>query len=299
MQEILIVSGMPVAASPLSNLRKQYGQGLLTRKDFEGRIFEFILENYQRFHLFHWDRETCTDYLCWLYPRLSRAIDAYKDVGASFDAYIASVVHWSAKEYRSREADHHVTEYACWEARAEEVAEREPAYMDVRLEESGKTMPEQKKLPNPRQILILLLKSYFFVSDDFITRVAPYMDISPEKLLCMIDKLRMMRFDRDEEIRDVQERLHCEYYRCLSYQKRLNAQPEGSSMQAKMEGRLERARMRYKIMKERLMGMGTEASNRQIAEVMGIPKGTVDSTLHAIKEKIKRGIYTIEGCRGE
>jgi hypothetical protein len=203
------------------------------------------------------------------------------------------MVHWSAKEYRSREADHHVTEYACWEARAGEVAEYEPAYTDVTLEDSGKGKSEQKKLPNPRQILILLLKSYFFVSEDFITRVAPSIGMSPEKLQCLIDKLRAMRFDRDEEIRDIQERLHCEYYRSLSYQKRLDAQAEGSAMRAKMTGRLERTRARYKSMKERLANIGTEASNRQIAEVLGIPKGTVDSTMHAIKQKMKDGLYEV------
>jgi DNA-directed RNA polymerase specialized sigma24 family protein len=293
MQETSIVSDVPVTASPLSDLWKQYCLGLLNRKDFEGRIFAFILENYQRFHLFHWDRDACADYLCWLYPRLSRAIDTYKDVGASFDAYIASVVHWSAKEYRSREADHHVTEYACWEARAGEVAESEPTYMEITLEDSGNGKPEQKKLPNPRQILILLLKSYFFVSEDFIRRVAPSIGMSVEKLQCLIDKLRAMRFDRDEEIREIQERLHCEYYRSFSYQKRLDAQAEGSAMQAKMTERLERTRAHYKSTKKRLANIGTEASNRQIAEVLGIPKGTVDSTMHAIKQKMKNGIYAI------
>jgi hypothetical protein len=214
-------------------------------------------------------------------------------VGASFDAYIASLVHWSAKEYRSREAEHHIIEYACWEARAGEVSESASAYMDAMLEdsvsESGSS--EQKKLPNPRQILILILKSYFFVSDTFVLKVAPAVNVSTEKLQSMIDQLRAMRSVRDANIRKAQERLHCEYYRCLAYQKRLNALDKGTAMQTKVTGRIKRARERYKLLKERLASIGTEASNRQVAEVLGIPKGTVDSTMYAIKQKMKLGLY--------
>jgi hypothetical protein len=283
-----IASDVPVAALPLSDLSDQYLRGLLTRKDFEGRIFEFILENHECFHLFHWDRGTCADYLCWLYPRLSRAIDAYKDVGSSFDAYIATILRWSAKKYKALETDNHVIEYACWEARAEEVAESEPAYMDVLLEDSA--APEQKKLPNPRQILILTLKSYFFMTEDFISQIAPAIGMTPEKLWDMIDELRLMRYERDEKIRKAQWRLHRTYYRCFCYQKRLGAAAESTMMLTKLTKRLERSRSRYKAMKERLDSIPKEASNRQVAEVLGIPKGTVDSTMHAIKQKIARGI---------
>jgi DNA-directed RNA polymerase specialized sigma24 family protein len=32
-------------------------------------------------------------------------------------------------------------------------------------------------------------------------------------------------------------------------------------------------------------GIRTDATNRQIAEVMGIPKGTVDSNLHMVRAR--------------
>ncbi|MDR2103179.1 MAG: hypothetical protein LBP42_03635, partial [Treponema sp.] len=134
--------------SSLSELFNQYSQGDLTQKELEGLIFRFILENYRRFHLFDWGKDKCVDYLCWLYPRLSRAIRTYKNTGASFEAYIGSLVHWSAREYRSREADHYVTEYACWQAKAEEmaVANAEPEYIE--------TAAPVKPVSNPRQVLV-------------------------------------------------------------------------------------------------------------------------------------------------
>ena len=38
-------------------------------------------------------------------------------------------------------------------------------------------------------------------------------------------------------------------------------------------------------MKRRLEGIRFDATNRQIAEIMGIPKGTVDSNLHIVRER--------------
>jgi DNA-directed RNA polymerase specialized sigma24 family protein len=283
-----VLPEIPASASPLSDLREQYLQGRLNRKDFEGRIFQFLLDNYQRFHLFNRDRDAFADYLCWLYPRLRRAIDAYKEVGSSFDAYICSIVRWSSKEYRSRETDHRITECACWEARAEEdlaTGECTPVYMEA--EESF------EPVKNPRQVLILLLKSYFFVSDDFIARVAPAIGVSPDKLTLMVDKLRELRGERESEIRDLQEQLHCQYYRCVAYRKQLESLAETAARRETMQGRLERAQMRYASIKKRLAAINRDASNSQIARVLDIPKGTVDSTLYAIKQKALRGVYEL------
>jgi DNA-directed RNA polymerase specialized sigma24 family protein len=267
---------------PLSTLFKQYTLGILRKKELEGLIFQYILEHYQHFHLYKWNKDECADYLCWLYPRLSRAIENYRETGSSFDAYIRSIVHWSAREYRFREADHHITEYACWDAQAMDMMAcgPEPEYSE--------NPPVFKPVPNPRQVLILLLKSYYFISEDFISRIAPAIGVKKEKLLLLIDELRKRRLERDEEIRTLQERIHTQYYRCLTLTKRINAAPEGSVFRERMEQCRDRAKIRLEKMRKRLAAIRLEASNRQVAEVLGVPKGTVDSNLHAIKSKWKR-----------
>jgi hypothetical protein len=277
-------SKTPVSDLPLTSLRELYRGGQISRKDFEERIFRFLLDNQQRFHLFNHDREAFTDYLCWLYPRLRRAIDAYQEAGASFDAYIGSVVRWSSKEYRSRAAERLVTERACWETRAAEesaTGERAPAYL---ADESF------KPVKNPRQVLVLLLKSYFFVSDDFIDRVAPAIGVGPDELTRMIDRLHKLRDRREEKIRVLQEKLNCQYYRCAVYQRQLESLPETSARRETARIRLERARARYSAVKKRLAAVRREASNSQVARVLGVPKGTVDSTLYAVKHRAAHSV---------
>ena len=266
----------------LSDLYEMYKSRNLSRQNLEGMIFEYLLENFERFHLFKGNRDAWNDFLSALYPRIARAIDLYRDVGSSFDAYIASLIHSAAREYRCRESDRGMTEYACWQARAQEMAvsESEPEYADRRKRVS---IPDDI---NPRQILFLLLKSYFFVSDEFVKKVARTIGMNVEIVQKMIDELRRLRSDKEAEILNLRERLHCQHYRCIAYQKRMINTQRGTEYHERMKDRFERARKRFYTMKKRLGGMRMSPSNRMIADVLGIPRGTVDSSLSALKNRL-------------
>jgi DNA-directed RNA polymerase specialized sigma24 family protein len=110
----------------------------------------------------------------------------------------------------------------------------------------------------------------------------------------MIDELRKRRSEKEAEIMDLRERIHSQHYRCLAYEKRmLNAQP-GTEHHEMMKKRLERAKKRYKTMRKRLGGMRMSASNRMIADILGIPRGTVDSSLFAIRNRLASGLDVIK-----
>jgi DNA-binding CsgD family transcriptional regulator len=267
---------------PLSTLLTRYSLGLITRKELEGRIFQFILDNPQEFRPFKWNLEEYTDFVCAFYPRISRAIDHYRDTGASFDAYIATLVRWGIKETRSRETDRHIMEYACWEAKAlDEAAVHEEEEMYIEPE------PAFEKVPNPRQVLVLLLKSYRYMSPDFLERISPALDIEKEKLSELIDGLQEIRLHREEHIRAMQERIYTQYYRCMVFEKKLKGAAPNSARREKLLSRLARGRKRLKSMRERLARMKTGASNRQVAEVLEAAKGTIDAHLSNVKGKLE------------
>ena len=267
---------------PLSDLFLQYSEGGLTRMDFEGRLFRYLLLNCERYRLFAGNRDRWNEFLSWLYPRLKRAIDLYRDTGSSFDAYITGLIHNASKEYRSREADHHLTEYVCWRAKAEEmtVQECEPEYQG---------RDDQVLLPpdiRPRQILFLLLKSYYFVSDEYVNRIAGVVGMDSEKIRCLMDEIHMRRSRREEVINNFRIRYHSQHYRCLAYQKKLYSAQPGTEYYDKMKRRLDRAEKRYFCMSKRLKGVRMNASNKLVSEVLGIPKGTVDSGLFSMKDHL-------------
>jgi hypothetical protein len=140
-----------------------------------------------------------------------------------------------------------------------------------------------KPVENPRQILLLILKSYYFVTDEYIARAAPAIGMREETLSGLIEALRKLRFDREEDMRNLQNRIYGQYYRCITLEKRMNGASDESGRYIAMKIRLERSQKRLRAMKKRLQNIRPGASNRQIALVLGIPKGTVDSNLSAIK----------------
>ena len=276
---------------PLSELYHCHSAGNLPRKDFEGRIFQYLLDNPERYRIFEGNSHSWNEFLSWLYPRLARAIDLYRDMGSSFDAYITGLVYSAAREYRNKEMDHRIVEYTCWQARAEEmnVCESEseypeynklPGHRDETAHRENISIPDGIK---PRQILFLLLKSYYFVSDEFVNRVSRTIGMEPEAVMKMIEELKNMRSEREIELLDLRDRLYCQHYRYLTYQKRMISAQPGTEYRKKMEARYQRAKKRFMSMRKRLGKMRVDASNRMIADVIGIPKGTVDSNLFAIK----------------
>jgi hypothetical protein len=268
----------------LNTLMRRYTAGELGKKDFEGYIFQFIIDNPQRFHLEDWDQETCTDYLCWFYPRLSKAIETYRDIGSSFGAYINTIVQLSSKEYHFSEIRHSIIEYACWEAWAHDAYEAEPDYL---VKDAGVKV-KRKKFATICQIKILLLKSYAFVSNEFIEQVASSINIEAAQLQEWISEIKAIRFKHDEKIHYLKEHIHNQFYRCLFFERQLKTLSPSCLRYEIVKKRLERGKMRLAAMKKRLAGFSINASNRLVAEVLGLPKGTVDSNLQAIKRKWKK-----------
>jgi hypothetical protein len=267
----------------LDKLLKIYHYGQIDRKELETRIFFKVRENVMRFGLEKMDRESCGDFVSWLYPRIKRAVDRYEDRGSTFDSYINVLVKLSAKEYCLRKKDHKIIEQTWWDAKAEEMMvceEEEPEYFEPKQDFS--------QVRNRKQVLLLLLKSYHFLSDDYISRAAPAIGIDKEELKNMVDTLRNQRLGQEEQIRGLQERIYSQFYRCLAFENRMRAFPPGSSHSQEMKKRLEGAKKRLAAMRKRLAAMRIDAPNWQIANLIGTKKGTVDSGLHTARRNHER-----------
>ncbi|MDR0600784.1 MAG: hypothetical protein LBG42_00235 [Treponema sp.] len=293
----------------LNDLYGSYTSNRLNKRQFEEALFKNIIHNYERFFPYRRQKEDYIDYLCWLYPRITRAIDHYRDTGSSFEAYIYTMLHWSVREWKSRKKEIRMLEYAAWmglTADSEEAGTHEEPEVTLPCAIPGRreTFPENEvhsrepdypdrgeplRITNPRQILILILKSYYFISEDFLERAAPLIGVKKEKLREMIDTLRERRLKRDDEIHSLQERIRSQFFRCIVYERRMLSLPENQIEFDRLKTRLQKARYRLESMRKRLSRIRTEATNLQVAEVLGVPKGTIDSSLYALRNRMGQG----------
>jgi hypothetical protein len=157
----------------------------------------------------------------------------------------------------------------------------EPEYPEIKTEAA---LPA-KRAKNPRQLLILILKCYYYLSDDFIERAAPVVGLKSSELKLIVEKLRKQRILHDDKLHSLQERIYCQFYRCIILEKQLKNAPVNSIPAIRLKIRLERSRIRLEKMRKRLSKIRVYASNLEISRILGIPKGTIDSNLHALKSR--------------
>ena len=265
----------------LNELYVDYAAGLLNKKDFEGSIFRTIQENVHCFGLVGWNREDSDDYISSLYPRISRAIDAYQETGASFESYIGCMVRLTAKEYRSRQTRDYCEETAVWIAHLPEmyVCENEIQYDEHAMEE----MEGSIKLTTPRQLLILILKCSSHVSAALLEKIAPKLGIEPDALNEMVDHLKQLREKRAMDMLTLREKINSQFYYCILYEQKLQALMPDSAAAQRLRRQLKAVRNRLEKTRRRLARFRLEPSNSQIAQLLGISKGTVDSVLYKLR----------------
>jgi DNA-binding MarR family transcriptional regulator len=270
----------------LNELYAQYTDGLLKKKAFEGAIFRIIKKNMYQLGLAGWNREERDDFISSLYPRISRAVNKYQETGSSFEIYINTLVRLTAKEYCINAARSYVKETAAWITQIPDmyVCENETEY-DDRFESETEDAEKPVKLKNPRQLLILILKCCNYVTADFLEKVSPQLGIKPETLSSMIDRLKKQQEKRITEFSLMRERVSNQLYRCIFYQKELEALTENNIVAQRLRKRLEHGRIRLKRMRRRMARARLDPSNLQIAKLLGLSKNTVDAVLHILRSR--------------
>jgi len=274
----------------INDLYSRYMSGKIKREEFEGNLYSYLVNNQDKTCLSHWKNDEYEDYVSWFYPSLQRAIDSYNETGSSFEAFMHKFLLISSKEYHVRITTRSVIEYSAWSARVGEMYahEQAPVYLNEKTESVIQQLIIDKKgRKNTRRILALILKCYHYVSDDFLDKISEVIGVDKKELREMVTKIRRMRQKRDDEIYQMKERIYRQYYRCIIYEKRLLLLKENTLLYNKMFIRLEKARQRLERMRTRISKIRTDASNKQVADVIGIKKGTVDSSLFKLKEKWK------------
>jgi len=279
----------------LNELYARYTDGLLTRESFEVAIFRIIKKNMHPLGLSGWNREERDDFISSLYPRISRAIDRYEETGSSFEVYINTLVRLTAKEYCINAARSYVKETAAWITQIPDmyVYENEAEY-DDRFESETEDAEKPVKLKNPRQLLILILKCCNYVTADFLEKVSPQLGIKPETLNAMIDRLKKQREERIMEFSLMRERAGNQLYRCIFYQKELEALTENNIIAQRLKKRLEHGRIRLKRMRRRMARARLDPSNLQIAKLLGLSKSTVDTVLFNLRERAKQPVEVLQ-----
>ena len=275
----------------INDLYTSFLSGEISRSHLEGSVYSYLVNNQEKTCLCHWKRDEYEDYLSWFYPRLHKAIDSYTEVGSSFEAFVTRFLWLSSKEFKVRITTNSITEYSTWSARVPDmyVQEEIPAYLPDNTDSIiNDLLVDSKGRKNYKRILALIIKCYYYISDDFADKIALKTGIDREELAQMLNKIREVRQERDDEIYHLKERIYSQYFRCIAYEKRISMLKKNSNMYLKLNHRLEKAKLRLENMRKRFNTIRTDATNQQVAEIIGTTKNNVDANLHRLKRRWKK-----------
>jgi uncharacterized CHY-type Zn-finger protein len=99
----------------------------------------------------------------------------------------------------------------------------------------------------------------------------------------MIERLKQMHEKRTLDIIALREKINNQFYRCILYEKKLQTVMPESPHAQRLRKKLRIGRNRLEKTRRKLAHSRIDPSNSQIAQLLGISKGTVDSVLYNLR----------------
>ena len=227
-------------------------------------------------------------------PRITRLINRYRETGRSFESYLAATLRWQIKTLAAERSGERIQLTALRgpgsELRIAEQTRVAVPVTEVREPITPASYRSQLRCGQGRRLIHLSLKMTERLGEADYRRVATAAGCDPEWLVGCWHKLRDGCTAQRERRRTIQERRDRAWFkiRCLQYRLRLVLEDEERETAIR---RLAMWRRRYEHARRVLGRMHNGPSHAEIARVLNVPKGTVDSSVFYGKRELRNQSY--------
>lgn len=246
--------------------------------------------------------DDCGDFFLFFYPRISRMLERFEDQGKPFECYLNSVLHWQYNSFLRRKnqiaREWRLSSYPGLWPQLQSVelpAGEESLYKYIKiaeslgLESSGKIRRKADK----KRFLILLLKHSKEIGCSEIKLGAALTGTVEHKLRLAVQELNERIAHKDERLRILRERRNRAFYKARLLEEEMDRVVDSGEWLV-FHKRLQRLNKSMRRAQDKISRIPLYPSNRDIAEVWGIPKGSVDTLLFTLKARL-----ISVGCRKE
>ena len=249
-----------------------------------------------------WREDDCGDFYLFFYPRISRMLERFEDQGKPFECYLNSVLHWQYNSFLRKKnqiaREWRLSSYpGLWpQLQSVELPAGEESlhkYIKIAeslgLESSGKIRRKADK----KRFLILLLKHSKEIGCSEIKLGAALTGTVEHKLRLAVQELNKRIAHKDERLRILRERRNRAFYKARLLEEEMDRVVDSGEWLV-FHKRLQRLNKSMRRAQDKISRIPLYPSNRDIAEVWGIPKGSVDTLLFTLKARL-----IPVGCRRE
>jgi len=218
----------------------------------------------------------------------------FKDQGKPFECYLNSVLHWQYNSFLHRKnqsaREWRLASYPGLWPQLQSVelpAGEDGLHKYIRIAEclglelSGKI----RRRADKKRFLILLLKHAKEIGCSEIKLGAALTGTAEHKLRLAVQELNTRIAYKNERLRILRERRNHAFYKARLLEEEMK-RVEDSREWLVLHNRLQRLNKSVRLAQDKISRIPFHPTNRDIAEVWGIPKGSVDTLLFTLKARL-------------
>ena len=237
------------------------------------------------------DDDDCGEFYLYCRPRLQEWIDRFQDQGRPFEAYLKSVLTWQLRSYyrakgRQEAAWRLAATAPFWDPDAAELTSGAPG---ARAQRAPAATPAARAVAAAagtpavrRRVLFAVLKNCARMHDTYVPAWAGL--CGRADLQALIGRARQASRDSQRRWSRLRERSNHAFATARMIEGQLLGEADADRRRI-LQQRLQRARRTATNARTELRAVRRGPSNRQIAQLLGIPKGTVDTGLFWLKHR--------------
>ncbi len=267
-----------------------------------GSDVSVIVYRYPRYR-YGLDDDFCSEFYLFFYPTMNRVIVGYADRGSSFASYLFSTLKWQLSRFmkmkRRRQKELEFVRNVMIAENGLYTPPSEPTEIGERALLNRVRDGAEEVLSN--RILLYVLRFWYKISDDDVPRIARILGCEGEWLMGKIDQIRKRMGRQLEMKRKIEERRNVAFYRLSMAYGRLEELKQGElGYRGVLESReigekkrklLKQIAVLKRVISNARMGISKlklSPSHRVLSEILGIPKGTIDTSNYVLANNMDR-----------
>lgn len=302
--------GVHMKIKNLNLIPEKIYSGEITKKEAVDIICSFVMDNYPIFGLHKYDEDFRADVIVYFLERGIRVLELYNQNTADFFTYLYSNIMSYIQTKRRSQARASIKEYLTVAESANSLEDKAYDYkkIDYRTFEAGKVPYAFKPISaenlraifSPitssnidKKILILALKSCFYLTDDMIKKVSDLYQISLEDFYDTIQFCKNSISCKTKKHQLAIERRNYAYYHHKRYEHELEYSQENEATaecKAQIILKLEKHSNNWKLLNNKFEKgfLYLRPTNKTIAEILGICERQVSYYINCAKKDLEK-----------
>lgn len=297
----------------LNYVLEDLNSGTITRKQAVNRICTFIIKNYPVFGLHRYDEDFRSEIILAFLERGEHILSLYNPRAGDFFTFIYCYLNTLANSKRKVKAKNSVSEIVVNEELKKSVEEKAYkytsinyshtdmpkapyAYKPVPAEELKKALKELSDCNADKKILVLALKSSFYLTDEQIDRICRLYKLNKNHFYELIQLCKNSIQKKSDKRWKIQERRNSAYYHHQRYKTIINklSQDDISFENNILISRISKKQMKCKRQWSKLNHsfekgfMKLRPTNKTVASLLGICERQVSYYINCAKKEVER-----------